>query len=95
MTINYDCYTTNYRYVAVYATLIFKATVYNKPFTFTYSYKNRLTLFFKISGTISYFPECRDKASKPWTVPNNPGHIACMHIAVENIVRKGEIDCNK
>ena len=34
MTIIYDWYTTNYRHVAVYATLIVKVTVYNKPFTF-------------------------------------------------------------
>ena len=34
MTISYAWNTTNYRYAAVYATLIVKATVYNKPFTF-------------------------------------------------------------
>ena len=36
MTINYDWYTTNYRQVAAYATLIVKATVYKKPFTFNW-----------------------------------------------------------
>ena len=39
MTISYDWYTTNYRHTAVYATLIVKATVYNEPFTFNWSYK--------------------------------------------------------
>ena len=42
MTINYDWYTTNYRHSAVYATLIVKITVYNKPFTFL---KNQSTIF--------------------------------------------------
>ena len=75
MTINYDWYTTNYRHAAVYATLIVKVTVYNKPFTFL---KNRSTLFLKISGTISYFPERTDKVSKFRTVPDNQGRMACM-----------------
>ena len=34
MRISYNWYTTNYRHAAVFATLIVKATVYNKPFTF-------------------------------------------------------------
>ena len=34
MKITYDWYTTNYQHSAEYATLIVKATVYNKPFTF-------------------------------------------------------------
>ena len=37
MTINYDWYTTNYRHTAACATLIVKATVYNKPFRFNWS----------------------------------------------------------
>ena len=39
MAINFDWYTSNYRHAAAYATLIeiFKATVYNKPFTFNWS----------------------------------------------------------
>ena len=37
MTINYDWYTTNYRHGAAYATLIVKATVYDKPVMFDWS----------------------------------------------------------
>ena len=33
MTINYDWYTTNYWHAVAYATLMVKATVYNKAFT--------------------------------------------------------------
>ena len=48
MTINYDWYTTNYRHAAAYATLIVKATVYNKPFNFI------------ISGTLGQSIKIRD-----------------------------------
>ena len=54
MTINFDWYTTNYRYRAVYAILIVKATVYNKAFTFNWSLKIGRLYVFKISGTFSY-----------------------------------------
>ena len=53
MTINYDWYTTNYRHAAAYATLIVKATVYNKPFTFNIGLKKSVDFIFQISGTIS------------------------------------------
>ena len=46
MTINYDWYTTNYRYSAAYATLIVKATVYNKPFTLNIGLKEYVDLIF-------------------------------------------------
>ena len=71
MTISYNWYTTNYRHAAAYATLIVKATVYNKPIMFNWSYKNPLTLFFK-------FPGRRDKVSKSGTVPDSPGCMAIM-----------------
>ena len=72
---SYNWYTTNYRHTAGYATLIVKATVYNKPFTLNWS---SVDFIFKISGTISYFPGRWDKVSKSGTVPANPGHMACM-----------------
>ena len=75
MTINYDRYTTNFRHGAAHATLIVKATIYNKPFTFNLVLKNLLTLFFKFPGQFHYF---RDKVSKSGTVPDNPGRMACM-----------------
>ena len=40
--------------------------------------KKPVDLFFKISRTISYFPGHRDKVSKSWTVPDNPGRMASM-----------------
>ena len=79
MTINYDWYTTNYLHVTVYATLIVKATVNNKPFTFNWSEKIGRLYFFLISRTISYFLGHRDKVSKCGTFPDNPGRMACMH----------------
>ena len=50
MTINYEWYGTNYRHTAVYATLIVKPTVYNKPVTF-----NWLILFFEFPGQFHFF----------------------------------------
>ena len=57
MTISYDWYTTNYRHAAVYATLIVKATVYNKPFTLHLQLllKNKSTSFFKFPGQFHIF----------------------------------------
>ena len=37
-----------------------------------------LLFIFLISGTISYFAGRRNKVSKSGTVPDNPGHMACM-----------------
>ena len=62
MTINYDLYPTNYRHAAAYATLIVKATVYNKPFTFL---KNPLTLFFKFPGQFHNFRDAGTKYQNP------------------------------
>ena len=71
MTINYDWYTTNYWNAVVYATLIIKANVYNKSFTFNWSVKNQSTILFKICRTMSYFPGCLDKVSNPGSVFTN------------------------
>ena len=46
MTINYDWYTTNYRHMAAYATLIVKANVCNKPFMFNIGLKKSVDFIF-------------------------------------------------
>ena len=70
MMINYDWYTTNYRHMAAYATLIVNVHV-------QLVLENLLTLFFKFPGQFHNF---RDKVSKSGTVPVNPGRMACMSI---------------
>ena len=62
MTMNYDWYTTNYWHVAAYATLIVKATVYNKPFMFNWY---PLTLFFKFPGQFHNFRDARTNYQNP------------------------------
>ena len=47
--------TINYRHAAVFATLIVKATVYNKPFTFNIGLKESVDLFFKFPGQFHNF----------------------------------------
>ena len=81
ITINYDWYTTNYRHAAVYpcATLIVKATVYNKPFTVSWFLKNQLTLFFKFPGQFHNFGDAGTKFQNPglsWTVRD----VTCMNV---------------
>ena len=46
MTINFDCYTTNYRHAAAYQTLIVKTTVYKKPFAFSIGLKESVNFIF-------------------------------------------------
>ena len=46
MTISYDWYTTHYRHAAAYATLIVKATFYNKLFTFNIGLKESVDVIF-------------------------------------------------
>ena len=78
MTISYDWYTSNYRHAAVYAKLIVKTTIYNKPFTFNWSEKIGGLYFLKFPGQFHVFRNAGYKVSKSGTVPANPGRMACM-----------------
>ena len=63
MTMSYDWYTTNYWHTAAYATLIVKATVYNKPCILVL--KNPLALFFKFPGQFHNFRDAGTKYQNP------------------------------
>ena len=86
MTINYDWYTTNYRHMAVYATLIVKATLYNKPFTFNWSLKNGRLYFSKFLGQFHISPDAGTKYQNPglsWTIRDV--WYVCMYFGLRDM----------
>ena len=82
MTISCDWFTTNYQQAAVYATLILKVTVYNKPFN--WSKKIGRLYLIKFPGQFHIFRDTGTKYQNPGlsrtirTFLDNPGHMACM-----------------